>query len=99
MSALAVLALSLTLVGVFGIVSFAATLRRKEVGIRIALGANRRSVVFALAREVRWALAGGLALGLMAAVGFGGLFSGVPLVVVPFDPPVLVAVALFLSAI
>src|SRR5205823_11259486 len=89
LSGLALLAVSLTCIGVFGIVSYAATLRRKELGIRVALGANRRSVVLTLVREVRWPLQAGIAFGLFAALPFAAVFAGAPLYVQALDIPVL----------
>src|SRR5207249_3567856 len=53
LSILGSLALSITCVGVFGTVSYAATLRRKELGIRMALGAGRRSIVFTLVSQLK----------------------------------------------
>jgi ABC-type antimicrobial peptide transport system permease subunit len=99
LSALAVLAIFLTCIGLAGIVAQAATLRRKELGIRIALGANRRTVVHALIRDVRWALLAGIIFGVFAGVALGGIFSGVPLFVKPFDPPILLAASLLLAAV
>jgi ABC-type antimicrobial peptide transport system permease subunit len=98
-SALALLAISLTCIGMAGIVSHAATLRRKEIGIRIALGANRRTAVSGLVRDVRWPLLAGILFGMFAGVALGGMFAGVPLFVKPFDPPVLLAASLLLTAV
>jgi len=99
LSALALLAVSLTCAGLIGIISYSAALRRKELGIRMALGANRASVVRALVHDVQWPLLGGILFGAFAGVTFGGMFAGVPLFVKPFDPPILVAASLFLAAV
>jgi ABC-type antimicrobial peptide transport system permease subunit len=74
-------------------------LRRQEIGIRMALGAGRQSMILLLVRQLRRPLLGGLALGLAAAIPSGYAFSGVPLFVKPFDPPVMAIVALFLIVI
>ncbi len=99
MSGLALLAISLTSVGMIGIVSHAAALRRKEIGIRLALGANRRMAVRALVRDVCGPLLGGTLFGVLAGVGLGGMFAGVPLFVKPLDPPVLLAASLLLTTV
>ena len=92
------LALSITCVGVFGTVSYAATLRRKELGIRIALGAGRGSVILTLLKQLIWPLAVGLASGVAAAMLLGGtaMFADRPLYVRPFDPSILASAAAFL---
>ena len=96
LSVLGLLALSITCVGIFGTVSFAAMLQRQEIGIRMALGAGRESMVLLLLTQLRWPLIGGLAFGLAASIPAGYTFSGVPLFVKPFDPPVMAVVAFFI---
>jgi len=91
LAVLAGLALSITCVGIFGSVSYAATLRRREIGIRMALGAARTSMFLLLLKQLRWPLGVGLVFGLAASI-LGGLAFGaapLPLDVKPFDPAVL----------
>jgi ABC-type antimicrobial peptide transport system permease subunit len=65
---LAALAVALALVGVYGVVAHAAAQRSREIGIRIALGAQRRDVIaLAAGAGLRWAL-GGIAIGLAGAL-------------------------------
>ena len=92
------MALLLNLLGIYGVVSYAVTERRREIGIRLALGAARREVrrIF-----VRYALvlAGiGVALGLGAAAALTRLMASQLFGVNPLDPPTLAAVALLLAA-
>jgi ABC-type antimicrobial peptide transport system permease subunit len=98
-SLLGVLALSITCVGIFGTISFAATLRQQEIGIRIALGARQESMILLLLRQLCWPVIGGLALGLAAMFPFSRLFAGVPAFATPFDPLAIAIVVVFLIAI
>lgn len=70
LSAVAVLAFGLAIVGVYGVVAHAAAQRTREIGIRIALGAGRRHVLaLVIAGGLRWALLG-------VIVGLGGAYAG-----------------------
>jgi putative ABC transport system permease protein len=67
LSAVAILALGLAIVGVYGVVAHAAAQRTREIGIRIALGAGRRQVLsLVIASGLQWALLG-VAFGLVGA--------------------------------
>jgi putative ABC transport system permease protein len=67
LSALAILALGLAVVGVYGVAAYAAAQRTREIGIRIALGAGRRHVLsLVIASGLRWAVLG-VVTGLTAA--------------------------------
>jgi predicted permease len=99
LSVLGLLALSITCVGIFSTVWFAAMLRRPEIGVRMALGAGRKSVILLLAGLVRWPLLVGVALGLTASVPSGRLFTDVSALLKPFDPAVMAIVAAFLTIV
>ena len=93
------LALILAAVGIVGVVSYAVTQRTREVGIRIALGAQPRSVVWLMVRSsMRWVLAG-VVLGAAASLGATRLLAGMLYEVKPTDPWVLAAVAVLLAAV
>lgn len=89
-------ALGLAAVGVFGVVAYAAARRRREVGVRVALGATARAVTLAfLGDGVR--LAGvGLVAGAVLAAGAVGLVRGQLYGVSPFDPAAFGGAALVL---
>jgi len=71
LSSLGVLAILLASVGLYGVVAYSVARRTREIGIRVALGANRRDVMaLVLSLGVRWTLAGvgiGLAMALLGA--------------------------------
>ena len=67
-SVLGGLALLLTSVGIYGVVAYTTTLRVREVGIRVALGASPRRVVMVVLRDAMLPLCAGLAISLIAAL-------------------------------
>jgi putative ABC transport system permease protein len=77
----ATLALALAMIGVYGVVSYAVARRAREVGIRMAMGAQPRAIVRLLMREgIAMVLAGsvvGLALALAVTRALSGLLTGV----------------------
>ena len=68
-SAFAILALVIACVGLYGTVSYNVARRTGEIGIRMALGAQRSRVVRMVLREVLVLVAGGLAIGMASALG------------------------------
>jgi len=97
----AALALFLAALGLYGVVSCLVGERVHEMGVRLALGARPASLVaLVLGRSLRL-VAGGLGLGLAAALALGRLLEGTLYGVSPRDPPTLAAVTsvLLLSAL
>jgi predicted permease len=94
-----VLAALLAMVGLYGVISFLVARRRNEIGIRLALGAERGQVVAMVMREAARLLAIGVvtgaALSLLAGRGAGSLLFGLR----PYDPLTLVTAALLLALI
>jgi len=62
------LALFLAAIGIYGLLSFLATQRTVEVGVRMALGANRVDIAYLIARRILPLLAGGLGVGIVLVV-------------------------------
>ncbi len=92
------MALVLGIVGIYGVIAYAVSQRRREIGIRLALGAepNELRKMFVLQGL---ALAGvGVALGLVAAVGLMQLMKSLLFGISPFDPLTYAAVPLVLVA-
>jgi predicted permease len=72
-AAFAGLALALSVIGLYGVMSFVVTRRTREIGIRMALGALPRSAVAGVLRETGWLVLVGLALALPAVWALGRL--------------------------
>jgi predicted permease len=91
------LALGLACLGVTGVVAHAARLRRKEIGIRLALGASRGAITRTLFQRTVRAAAIGLTLGLGGAAALTRLLSGAPFYVESRDPLTYVVAAVTLA--
>jgi putative ABC transport system permease protein len=90
------LALVLTAVGIYGVMGYVVRLRRHELGIRMAIGAQRRDILRLVLNQGMTLVAIGLALGLGAAVFLGQSLSSMLYQMSGTDPVTFVAVALFL---
>jgi predicted permease len=89
LSAFAVLALLLAAVGLYGVLGYAVTRRTNEIGIRLALGATRGTVLWSVVRESWTLVAIGVAIGVPAALALTRLLSSLLYDVTPTDPWVL----------
>ena len=94
----AAMALTLGVVGIYGVISYAVSQKTREIGIRLALGAQHVRAQ-AYVRSVRAETHGtGAALGLVAALGLTRLMSAVLFGVSPLDPVTYLIVPLILLA-
>jgi predicted permease len=95
-----VLALLLSLTGVYAVVSFSVSQRIREIGIRTALGAERSNVVFLVLRSGATPVIGGLAAGIGLSLALSGVMKSILIGVSPRDPLTLtiVPLLLFISA-
>lgn len=95
---LGLLALALGAIGIYGTMSFLVQQRRREIGIRLALGATRASVMRLVTRQgLIWSLAGmaaGIGLGGVAAFGLSRVVRGVQV----FDAPAFLMITVALTA-
>jgi predicted permease len=92
------LALVLGLVGIYGVVSYAIAQRRREIGIRIALGAGYGEVRYMFVRSALMLVAVGVGIGLAGAVGLTRLMESQLFGVSPLDPQTHATVAFGLVA-
>ena len=92
-------ALFLACIGIHGVMTCHVTQRRQELGVRLALGASPRAIVRLVVGQGFRLVAGGLALGLVAAAALARLLAGVLYGVSPHDPPTFAFVPLLLAAV
>lgn len=96
--AFAVLALVLAAVGMYGVLSYTVARRRREIGVRAALGASRRALVAMVVREAFVVAACGLAGGVAAAAALARVMQSLLIGVQPLDAPsFLIAAATVLA--
>lgn len=89
-------ALLLSISGVYGLLSNLVAQRKKELGIRIALGADRRDLMSLILRQAGWMLLAGAAAGLVLAYFLSILLGSVLYGVKPHDPWILAVATLLL---
>jgi predicted permease len=91
------LALGLATAGVYGVKSYLVSRRTREIGIRMALGANQRDVLGMVMRESAGLTLAGLAVGLPIALMMGKLLGTILYDVSSFDPLVFITAPLVLA--
>jgi predicted permease len=92
------LALLLSLVGLYGVMSFVVTRRTREIGIRLALGATRASALRLVLRDAVTMIAAGVALALPCVAALGKLVQSQLFGVTATDPATIAAAAMVLAA-
>jgi predicted permease len=98
-SALASLALLLALLGLYGLIAFGVSQKTREVGVRMALGADSRSVLWLFVRRGLLLTAAGLAAGLLAAAAATRLITTYLYGVSAIDPATFVTVPLLFTGV
>jgi putative ABC transport system permease protein len=93
-----VTALLLAAIGIYGVISFSVTRRTREIGIRIALGAARREVMWLVVGEAVLLASIGVAAGIAAALSLTRVMQGMLFGVSATEPLVYVAVSALLIA-
>ena len=92
-------ALSLVSLGIYGTLSYVVSVRRREVGLRVALGAPSGAIVAQFLGRALRVVGIASAAGLVLAIGFGRALSGMLYGVSPFDPVTLASVAILVPAV
>jgi predicted permease len=89
----------LATLGLYGVISYMVARRRNEIGVRIALGADRGRVIGMVLREAGLLLVVGLVFGLLLAVWAGRAAATLLFGLQPHDPATLIAAVLLLAAV
>lgn len=98
------MALLLAAIGVYGVLSYFVVERTREIGVRVALGAEPAGIVFLVLRTGSRMILGGVAVGLTGALALSGLLKSLLFGVGPRDPltfaavPIVLAIAALLAA-
>ena len=96
LSVFAAIALVLSVIGVYGVLSFTVSQQTREIGIRMALGAAARDVLGLMLWKGLWPVVVGLALGIGAALGTTRVLAQMLFEVRPSDPLTLLGVVALL---
>ena len=99
LGAFGALALVLAATGVYGVMAYAVARRRREIGIRMAIGATKEQVVRLVLRRTAVLLSIGTALGTLVAFAAGNLFLPILYGISPRDPVTFALAALLMGAV
>jgi predicted permease len=97
-SSFGILALLLSLVGLYGVMSFVVTQRTREIGIRLALGATRMATVWLVLRDALAMIVAGIAIALPCVWAMGRLVQSQLYDVKPTDPATIAVATLILCS-
>ena len=86
LSLFAVVALALAAIGLYGVLAYTVTCRTHEIGVRLALGAQRSNLVRQIVREGLTPVVAGVALGVLGAIALARLAGGLLFGVRSYDP-------------
>ena len=94
----AFLALLLGVVGLYGVIAYSVSQRTREIGVRMALGAQRSSVYQLIMKEAGWLVGAGIAAGLLCSIAVATLIRGLLFGVRTWDAATLAAVSAVLAS-
>ena len=93
----AALALLLSVVGLYGVIAYSVSQRTREIGVRIALGAQRGTVYRMILKEAGWLVVAGIVTGLVCSIAAARLMDKMLFGVRSWDVPTLTGVAMVLG--
>lgn len=99
LTAFSVVGLIMAAVGIYGLIQYSITTRTREIGIRLAVGADAKEIFRMILGEGLKLCLSGLALGLLGALALGQLGSGLLFGVTATDPSTFILVSLLLVAV
>jgi putative ABC transport system permease protein len=97
--AFGILASVLATLGLYGVIAYMVARRRNEIGVRVALGADRGRVIRLVLREAALLLAVGLVIGTLLALWAGTAAGALLFGLKPYDPPTLAMAVVLLAAV
>ena len=92
------MALALGILGIYGVISYSVAQRTREIGVRMALGAQRRELKWMFVRSAMTLTAIGVVIGMAASAGLSRLMKSLLFGISPLDPMTYAAVPLVLAA-
>src|SRR6266446_6362432 len=98
LASFALIALALTIVGVYGVLSYSVAQRTQEIGVRMALGAQNVDVLRMLLRKALVVISAGIVIGGAGSLAFARVLAKFLFEVKPSDPATFAAVALVLAS-
>jgi ABC-type antimicrobial peptide transport system permease subunit len=98
-TAFSVLAVVLAVIGIYGVMAWAVTQQRREIAIRLALGAASSTVLLMILRRAAWLAGAGVALGLAAAPVATRPMTSLLYGITPADPASTAAAAVLLALV
>jgi ABC-type antimicrobial peptide transport system permease subunit len=98
-AAFAVLATLLAAVGLYGVLGYTVAQRTREIGVRMALGADQWNVRRLVLRQVAWMTLAGGVLGMLAALAFGRTARSLLFGLDEHDPVTVVVAVIVLAAV
>ena len=93
------LGLILAMVGIYGVISYSVTQRTREIGVRMALGAQPHSVLRMILREGMFLAAAGIVAGIGGALALGRVLRSLLFEIKPTDPATFISVSITLALV
>jgi putative ABC transport system permease protein len=98
-TAFSLVALALACIGIYGVISYTVNQRTREIGVRVALGANRLRIFGQILRESLTVAGAGVVIGLFASLGLTRWLETLLFEVEPTDPTVYTSVAILMLSV
>jgi putative ABC transport system permease protein len=95
----AVIALLISAIGIYAVTAHGVGQRTQEIGVRMALGADRRDILWLVLKQGTLRIAIGLVLGVLAAFGASRVFVSILVNTTPTDPTTFISICLLLTAV
>jgi putative ABC transport system permease protein len=99
LGAFGALALGLAIIGVYGVISYGVLQRTREIGIRVALGAQRAEIVRLVVREGMVTVGGGIVAGLVGGAALSRVLVTLLYEVKPWDPATFASIAVVIAGV